>query len=68
MLLPCKSAASSFDILDARCRVALELPPPFPQQELDGGEVALLNGQVFVELGPGESLKMFPSDLEAECK
>lgn len=63
-----QSAASSFDVLDARCRVALELSPPLPQQELDGGEVALLNGQVLVELGPGKGLKVFASDLEAQCK
>lgn len=63
-----QSAVSSFDILDARCRVALELSPPFPQQELDSGEVALLNGQVLVELGPGKGLKVFATDLEAQCQ
>lgn len=63
-----QSAASSFNVLDARCRVALELPPPLPQQELDGGEIALLNGQILVELGPGKGLKVFATDLEAQCK
>lgn len=63
-----KSAASSFDVLDARCRIALELSSPLPQQELDGGEVALLNGQVLVELRPGKGLKVFATDLEAECQ
>lgn len=59
-----QSAASSFDVLDARCRVALELSSPLPQQELNGGEVALLNVQVFAELGPGKGLKVFATDLE----
>lgn len=50
---------SSFDVLDARGRVALELPLPLPQEKLDGGEITLLNGQVLAELGSGESLKVF---------
>lgn len=61
-------AASSFDVLDARGRVGLELPPSLPQQELDGGEVTLLNGQVLVKLGPGKSLKVFTTDLKAGRK
>jgi len=63
-----RCAASSVDVLDARGRVALELPPPLPQQELDGSEVTLLNGQVLAEFGPGKSLKVFTSNLKVQCQ
>lgn len=67
-VLAAQSAAISFDVLDARGRIALELPPPLPEQKLDGGEVTLLNSQILVELRPCKGLKVFPGDLEAQCK
>lgn len=44
------------NILDARSRVGVNLTAALPQKELDGSEVALVDGHVFRKLGPGTAL------------
>lgn len=46
------------NVLDAGGRVDFNLATALPQQELDGSKIALVDGEVLLELGAGKRLKV----------
>jgi len=51
-------AGRSFDVLDARRRVHVELPAALAQKKLNGTKVPLVNLDVFFKLGPGHLISI----------
>lgn len=46
------------NVLDAGGRVDFNLATALPQQELNGSKIALVDGEVLLELGAGKRLKV----------
>ena len=56
----------SFDVLDARGRVHVELTPAFAQQKLNGAKISFVDLDVLFELGPGVDMSIGTLDSSDE--
>lgn len=63
---PHRTAPLSFDVLDARGRVRVQLSSSLPQQKFNGGKISLFNSEILLKLGPDDGVSLLPSHQISE--